>query len=398
MREVAVVGGGAVGACTAALLAQGGLGVTLFEPHAPAPTEPGAPLDTRVVALSRASERILRAAGAWEHLVPARVCAYERMRVWTHGGPLGPGAIGFDAAEVGEPNLGYILEGRLLQQALLAALRAHGGRLVPAALERLEVTEDAVVVTTREGTHRAALVVGADGARSLVRSLAGLPARVSGYGQTALIANVATAQPHARTAWQRFLGDGTLAFLPLADGTSSIVWSADEPRAQALAAASDAEFGQELERAAESVLGATRLVSQRRAHPLTRLQAQHYVAPRVALVGDAAHVVHPLAGQGANLGLLDAAALAQLVLEGVARREDPGALSGLRAYERWRRSELALMAQAIEFFDRNLAHGSGALTRLAQHGLGVVNRSAPLKRLLIRSALGTSGELPRAAC
>jgi 2-polyprenylphenol 6-hydroxylase len=398
MNDVAIVGGGVVGACAAALLRRGGLEVTLLEPQPPAAPEPHAPFDARVVALSRASERTLRCAGAWTQIEGPRLSPYERMCIWHESVPVASsGALVFDAADVGEPNLGYIVENRLLQWALLQAYTSAGGRLQRAALTDLSVTPEGVTLNTTTDEVRARLVVGADGAHSALRAAAALTAVRGDYHQIALVANVATDTPHGHTAWQRFMHDGTLAFLPLADGTSSIVWSADEARAHELLAMGPVEFEQALARASDRVLGATRLTTERGSFVLQRLRAPHYVAPRVALIGDAAHVVHPLAGQGVNLGLLDAAALAELVLEAVARREDPGALSVLRAYERWRKSELALMAGAIDAFDRFLAHGSGPLSRLAQAGLGVVNRSAELKRLFVRRALGASGELPRAA-
>jgi 2-polyprenylphenol 6-hydroxylase len=254
-----------------------------------------------------------------------------------------------------------------------------------------------VSIETDAGRLAARLVVGADGAQSALRAAAGLTAEVTGYGQTAIVATVATERPHRSTAWQRFMKDGTLAFLPLADGTSSIVWSADDALAARLIGASPADFERELERASDLALGGTRLMSERRSFPLQRLAAPRYVAPRVALIGDAAHVVHPLAGQGVNLGLLDAAALAELVLAAVARGEDPGALGPLRAYERWRKSEVAVMGNAIDAFDRLLAHGTGPLARLARHGLSWVNRSEELRRFFIRRALGLTGELPQAA-
>jgi 2-polyprenylphenol 6-hydroxylase len=401
MLDVAIVGGGPVGACLAALLARGGarrLRVALLEPHIPEPPAAGGPPDTRVVAISRASERLLEAAGAWPRLDGSRVCAYERMRVWHESASAaGTGALTFDAADIGEPNLGYILENRLLQAALLAQFTAAGGQLTAAQLGSLTVGDDAVLIETGRGALRARLVVGADGAHSAVRQAAGLSAETSDYKETAIVATVATERPHERTAWQRFMRNGTLAFLPLFDGTSSIVWSADEAFAAGLALLSAADFARELDRASDLVLGATQLVSERATFPLRRLAAPRYVARRVALVGDAAHVVHPLAGQGVNLGLLDAAALAQLVAAGVARREDPGSLAVLRPYERWRKSEVAVMGAAIDGFDRLLAHGVGPLARLAQQGLGLVNRSQELRRFFIRRALGMSGELPDAA-
>ncbi len=247
------------------------------------------------------------------------------------------------------------------------------------------------------GTLAARLVLGADGAQSAVRRLAGLGADAADYHQTAIVATVATGRPHEHTAWQRFMREGTLAFLPLADGTSSIVWSADQALAQARLADEGPAFEAALATAADGALGAVQLKSERQSFPLRRLGAQRYAGERVALLGDAAHVVHPLAGQGVNLGLMDAAALAERVLAAVARREDPGALGVLRAYERWRRSEVALMGAAIDGFDRFLAHGAGPVARLARQGMSWVGRSQELRRFFVRRALGMSGELPRAA-
>jgi 2-octaprenylphenol hydroxylase len=401
--DVAVVGGGPVGAAAAALLSQARAGATplrvaLIEPHAPAAPSAAAPPDARVVAISRASERLLRSAGAWAHIAGARACAYERMRIWHESvAPRSDGALLFDAADVGEPNLGFIVENRLLQAALIAAFKAAGGHLEEAQFSSLAIGADEVRIETSRGALSARLVVGADGAQSAVRAATGLNAEVSDYGQTAIVATVATERPHELTAWQRFMRQGTLAFLPLFDGTSSIVWSADGEVATNLTGASDADFARELDRASDLALGATRLVSERFSFPLRRLAATRYVAERVALVGDAAHVVHPLAGQGVNLGLLDAGALAQLAAAAVAQREDPGSLTVLRAYERWRKSEIAIMGTAIDTFDRLLAHGTGPIARAAQTGLGWVNRSQELRRFFIRRALGVSGELPEAA-
>jgi 2-polyprenylphenol 6-hydroxylase len=403
MFDVIIVGGGPVGACAGALLARSlagtsGLSVALLEPRWPQAAPAEARPDPRVVALSRASERLLRRAGAWTRMPAERLAAYERMRIWHESvAPSGAGVLVFDAADVAEPNLGYIAETRALQTALLAAFAEAGGHIESAPFNALAIGQEEVQVSTSGGVLTARLVVGADGARSALRSAAGLTVDTRAYGQTAIVANVVTERPHQSTAWQRFMRDGTLAFLPLANGNSSIVWSADDTRAAGLLALSDAAFATELDRASDLALGETRVLSERLSFPLMRLAAQRYVAQRVALIGDAAHVVHPLAGQGANLGLLDAAALAQQVKAAVAAREDPGAMRVLRAYERWRKSETAAMAVSIDAFDRLLAHGAGPLARLAQRGLSWVNASQELRRFFIYRALGMSGELPEAA-
>jgi 2-octaprenylphenol hydroxylase len=320
------------------------------------------------------------------------------MRIWHERvSPVSKGALVFDAADVGEPNLGFIVENRVLQAALLDAFVAAGGQISAAQMTGLHVGTESVTVETTNGPLAARLVVGADGAQSAVREVVGLTADSSDYHQAAVVATVATDRSHDKTAWQRFMRNGTLAFLPLADGTSSIVWSADDELAAALLGASSTEFALHLDQASDHALGATRLVSERASFSLRRLAAHHYAAQRVALIGDAAHVVHPLAGQGVNLGLLDAAALAELLLDARGEREDPGALRVLRQYERWRKSQVAFMSAAIDGFDRFLAHGTGPVSRLAQKGLGWVNRSHELKRFFISRALGTAGELPRVA-
>jgi 2-polyprenylphenol 6-hydroxylase len=388
-RDVLIVGGGPVGICAGALLARAaGRGpawrVRLLQSAA-------APVDGRVLAVSRASERILNAAGAWPRIAP-HAWAYERMRVWYQGvAASGDEVLQFDAAEVGEPNLGYIIETQRITSALMDSFIAAGGEVIIGELQGVLTNpgeQGQVRVQSSAGELTAQLIVGADGARSAVRTAFGIVTRTRSYEQTAIVARLTPERSHQNTAWQRFVDGGTLALLPLADGSVSIVWSLREAQARVLLEAPSAQFEAQLLQHSDAVLGALRLASPRLAFPLHRLTAARYIAQRCALIGDAAHVVHPLAGQGVNLGLLDAAALAQLCLQARASGEYLGAQRTLRAYERWRKSENQLMEFAIDAFNRVLAQGIGPISALARRALGFTNRSALLKRFFIGHALG----------
>lgn len=390
--DVVIVGGGPVGAALGtALRREGRWRVTVLEREAPARALQDS--DARVVALSRASEQLLAATGIWSRLAGERLAPYpyERMHVWPEtGAPRSAGALTFDAAELAEPNLGHIVGYDALQRAALDAFVEAGGELRTEPLVELVFEGECVRVLTASTTRRARLVVGADGARSRVREAAGLGLELEDYGQLGVVARVQSSQPHEQTAWQRFLGEGTLALLPLADGSSSIVWSVSRARAESLLTLDPEAFSQALTTASDGVLGRLTLLGARSAFPLRRMQAPDYVRERCALLGDAAHVVHPLAGQGVNLGFLDVAALLEVLREARRTHEDPGALWLLRRYERARKGDNEAMGLAMDLLNRFVAFGRDTPGEWAQRGLGVVGRSAWLRRWFASRALGIS--------
>lgn len=383
--DVLVVGGGVVGASLALALTRQGMRVAVLEQREPRPFDPAGDTDLRVFAVNRASQRLFEALDVWPAMVDRGVSPYQAMEVWD---ARSPGRIRFEAADVGEPDLGHIVENRVIQWSLWEALAAAGvERLCPAGLAGLEVMSDGVFAALEDGrTVRARLVAGADGARSRVRALAGIGVDSTRYGQHAVVANVTTGRDNAATAWQRFLPSGPLAFLPLADGRSSIVWSTGSAHAERLLALDDAEFCAQLGAAFEWHLGPVTATGPRASFPLAGSQARRYVRARIALVGDAAHTIHPLAGQGANLGFADAAALGQVL--GARPERDPGDLRTLRAYERMRRGENWVMMRAMEGF--NALFGSGLPVVEIARGLGLtaVDRLPAVKNGFLRRALG----------
>ncbi|HTV94471.1 MAG TPA: FAD-dependent monooxygenase [Steroidobacteraceae bacterium] len=356
----------------------------------------GADWDLRVFALSRASQRLLRLAGAWPLLPAQRMFAYERMCVWDAGGaPGGAGSLSFDCAQLGEPNLGHIVDGRALGQACLKAALGAGAVLIEGSVQALRVDESEARIRLADGRDLGArLLIGADGGDSKTRELLGIETAGHTYHQDALVAHVRTAKAHESTAWQRFLPGGPLALLPLADGRSSIVWSVAHAEAQRLRALDAPAFGAALEAASDAVLGEIELSTEVASFALHLKYALDYVRPRAVLLGDAAHAVHPLAGQGLNLGLLDCASLAQ-VLE--AARGDPALLGEprlLRRYERWRKSENLAAAAALDGLERLFSSSQPLLRRLRSAGLGAVGRLPLLKRELALRALGLAGDVP----
>ncbi len=397
--DLVVVGAGITGAVTAALAVARGLcepaRVAIVADRFQAELGADADWDLRVFALSRASERVLRECAVWQRMPRDRIFGYERMCVWdASGAPGGRGCVLFDCAEIGEANLGSIVDARVLQAHCLQAARDAGVVCIEAALQNIAVTGRAARITLGDGRElRCKLLVGADGVESRTRELLGIGTAGHSYHQDALVAHVRTEKPHQATAWQRFLATGPLAFLPLPDGRSSIVWSAELREAERLRGLDARAFNAELTAASGGALGACELTTPIAAFPLKLQYALHYVAPAAALLGDAAHVVHPLAGQGLNLGLLDCAALAE-VLGGAAGGEQIGDLRLLRRYERWRKSENLLAAAAMDGFDRLFSNSDPTLTVLRSASLSAVGSVPFAKRQFARRALGLSGDLP----
>jgi 2-octaprenylphenol hydroxylase len=397
--DVMIVGAGVIGSVMASLLVARKLcpagRIAVIADRFAGASAGEADWDLRVFALSRASERLLKTCGIWELLPANRVFPYERMCVWDAGGtPDGAGSLSFDCAHLGEPNLGHIVDGRELQWRCLQSARASGVVLIEGTVEAVVAGDDEVMVRLRDGRElRGTLLAGADGTDSPIRELLGIETAGHVYHQDALVAHVRTAQGHRNTAWQRFLNTGPVAFLPLNDGRSSIVWSATRDRALQLRDMDPDDFNNALTAASGEALGQCTVTTPLAAFPLKLQYALHYARPRAVLLGDAAHVVHPLAGQGLNLGLLDCAVLAQ-VLEEAGSAANYGDYKILRRYERWRRSENLLAAAALDGLERLFANSDALTAGMRTAGLGAVARLPSMKRVLAQRALGLAGDVP----
>jgi 2-octaprenyl-3-methyl-6-methoxy-1,4-benzoquinol hydroxylase len=383
--DAVVIGAGVVGAAAALALAREGLRVAIIEAHEPPAWREEAP-DLRVYALAPDARALFQSLGTWPAIAAARAHPYRRMRVWDAAG----GAeLDFDADVFGQASLGHIVEHSLLVDRLWAQIAREPDieRHCPDSLQALVQDEAGVDATLASGRRlRASLAFGADGAVSRVRELAGIGWRGGSYGQRAIVAYVRCERGHEDTCWQRFLPSGPLAFLPCADGRCSIVWTmanADADRALSL---DDAGFGSELERAFDARLGRVVEVSARRAFPLSRHLAEGILQGRVALLGDAAHVVHPLAGQGVNLGLRDVTALQETMRAArVAGRDLAG--PRLQRWARTRASENALAAHSFAAINQVFSNDALLPTLLRGQLLAIANLR-PLSRLLWRRAAG----------
>ncbi len=345
----------------------------------PPQAAPQSEFDPRVYALSPGNVEFLRSLGVWQSLPPERLSRVEAMRIF---GDDTRAVLEFDAYEAGVRELAWIVEDSALQRALWSGLSG-----MALHCEGLEVGADHAVLSFSDGAPLAAkLVVGADGAHSFVRGAAGIAARSRSFGQAAVVANFHCAKPHRNVAYQWFQGGPVLALLPLPAEQVSMVWSLPESEAQRIGGMSVEALAAEVERASHGVLGALAAASPARSFPLQRVAARRLVAPRVALVGDAAHVVHPLAGQGLNLGLQDARALAAVV-SGREPGRDPGEERLLRRYERARAEPILAMDGAIAGLFALYGADNAFVGRVRNAGLNLTNRMTVLKNVLMRQAM-----------
>lgn len=397
--DIVVVGAGMVGASFAALVAGSpwgaGLRIGVLEASPFVMPDLSETFDPRVVALTEASRGLLEQVGAWSQIAARRVCPYRHMEVWEADGT---GHIEFDCAEVRQPSLGHIVENALVVEALLQRLEAlpNVELLCPArvsGIARVARGEELLIELDGGETVSTRLVAAADGARSKVRELCGLQLRQWDYGHQAIVTTITTEREHGYSARQRFLPEGPLAFLPLRDEQGdchrcSIVWSQQSEKASELMALDDAEFCRALTLASDHCLGDVTAVDKRYCIPLWQRHAVDYVLPGVALMGDAAHTIHPLAGQGVNLGFQDVLALAEEVERSLSRGLSPGELTGLKRYQRRRKPHNLGMMATMEGFKRLFESQALPLRLLRNDGLIFANNLGPLKNQLVRQAMG----------
>lgn len=395
--DVFVSGGGMVGLTLALALAQGGLRVAVADP-VPASTSLGANFDGRVSALSYSSVRMFEALGVWLHLEAHAQPIHD---ILVSDAALGrapsPFTLHFDHREIGQP-MGVIAENRFIRQALHEAVAETDGvtLISPASASAIAVEESRIIADLRSaGSVAARVMVAAEGRESASREQMGIGLVSWSYPQWGIVATVGHERPHNGTAYEHFLPSGPFAILPMTGNRSSLVWTERAEAAPAMLALSDEDFDAEIARRFGSHLGATKAEGPRWSYPLKFHLARSYVRPRFALAGDTAHGVHPIAGQGLNLGLKDAAALAEVLLDAARLGLDIGAIDVLKRYERWRRFDSALMGLTMDAMNRLFSNDIAPIRAVRDLGLGIADRIGPLRRFLMRNAGGDVGKLPR---
>ncbi|MGI9417292.1 MAG: UbiH/UbiF/VisC/COQ6 family ubiquinone biosynthesis hydroxylase [Geminicoccaceae bacterium] len=393
--DLAVVGGGMTGLAFAASAAGAGAEVAVIDPLA-LPQSAKAPFDGRVTAVARASRYLLEGIGVWEALEPKAEPIVD-IEVSEHASS---SRVFYDHREVGREPLGHIVENRAIRAGLVAKVRALSETTLTLALP-----DKVRWIERRNGNARiglesgdridAKLVVGADGQNSLCRKEAGIDVLHFDYAQTAIVATIAHENPHDGVAVERFFPDGPLAILPMQGNRSSIVWAVENDLAKALTGLGDEDLLGELEERFDARLGALALAGPRFHYPLAMAQAKRYTDDRLALIGDAARKIHPIAGQGWNLALRDVAALAELTIDALRLGLDPGSRGVLQRYERWRRFDSLALIAVTDGLNRLFANDLLPLRLAREWGLGLVERTPPLKRFFMQHAMGLVGDLPR---
>lgn len=392
--DICIIGGGIVGLTAAALLAETNLSIVVIE-KSPAIIQFYAddrPYDLRVSAINPASIKIFEHLNIADKLLSDRANAYRSMQIWDANSDA---SIEFDAESAGMESLGHIIENNFIINSLLEKLKASSNVIIHAenALERLARRADGIELTAHNLHLQTSLVIGADGQHSQLRAMAGFPLETGLFNQTAMVCRIMTERPHQQTAYQCFHHRGPIAYLPLADGSCSIVWSCDTDYASEIKQLDNKAFAKAVERAMQSRLGKVEVCSPRAAFELAQQHASHYVEPGIALIGDAAHRTHPLAGLGANLGLQDAAVLYEVVTTALAQHRSFSSQATLRKYERKRQPQNALTLNAMQAFKSGFASQTSALTTLRAIALNSADQISPVKTLISELATGTRGDL-----
>ena len=394
--DIIICGGGMVGLTLGLAAAQGGLAVVVVDTLAPE-TVLDAGFDGRVSALAFASVRMLTALGVWKHL--EQHAQPIREILVTDGKadqPASPFSLHFDSAELGNSSLGHIAENRHIRAALYAAMPGALTFVAPATVTSLEKQPGGVIAHLSNGQSvQAQLAVAADGRDSKLRAAENIGVVGWSYPQTGIVATVAHERPHNGVAYEHFLPSGPFAILPLTENRSSLVWTEDKHKAPTMLALDETGFNAEVARRFGSHLGETKVVGGRWSYPLSFHLARDFVRPRFALAGDCAHGIHPIAGQGLNLGLKDAAALAETLLDAARLGRDIGALDTLKRYERWRRFDSLALAASTDALNRLFSNDIAPLRHLRDLGLGLVDAIGPARRFFMRHAGGDVGKLPK---
>lgn len=398
-HDILIVGGGMVGLALACMLAQKtSLSIAVLESQSHTPAWSASHYHHRVSAIALSSQKIFQALHVWDDIRHKRISPFRQILVWDAAGE---GEIIFNSREIGETLLGYIIENNLIQTSLEAKAREYPNVeiIAPVKLASMVENDSTIELIADNGrVFKAKLAVAADGAKSWLRKQAQIDVEKFDYQQNAIVATVHTALPHHETARQVFLDSGPLAFLPLMhENMSSIVWSLPAEEAHRLMAVDAPDFQHAIAQAFEYRLGDVVKIEQRHAFPLSRQQAKKYVKPRIALIGDAAHTVHPLAGQGVNMGLLDAASLSDVLLDAIKNNRDFSSYTNLRRYERWRKADNFTMMAGVDMIKILFASEKKSIQNIRSLGLNATNRVKWIKNCFARHAVGTREGLPSLA-